>query len=199
MLDWLRRRRDLERSARGLYDAIVAQARSAPFYGDLAVPDTMEGRFEMIVLHLVLVLERLKDAGPDGQRLGQTLIETLVAEVDDALRQIGIGDMGVPRRVKRAAAAVGERSGDYLSALSAPPETAADLLVDALLRHVYAQDDPSAAPAEMRGQAGGLARAVHRTREALAKANADDLLGGRVSMPDANEAAPAASRDWRAT
>ena len=117
MLRWLEQNKARRRTATDLYEKIVAQARSASLYRDHAVPDTMEGRFEMIVLHLVLVLQRLKAEGAPGQRLGQMLMERLIADMDDALRQIGIGDMGVPRRIQKTAAALQERAHSYGEAL----------------------------------------------------------------------------------
>src|SRR5690606_9156230 len=88
----------------------------------------------------------LRDAGREGQWIGQAVLERLIAAMDDALRQIGIGDMGVPRRVKRAAAAFGERARSYEAALGkgqeqAGPAPAADALETALLTHVYDSRD----------------------------------------------------------
>lgn len=133
MLDWLRRRSLTSAIGRKLYDSIVARARAEPFYHDLGVPDTVEGRFELIVLHLYLVLERLRSEGAAGKRLSRVLIETFVTDMDDSMREFGIGDMGVPRRVKRAAAAVYERSAAYAAAQHAD----AAALAQALLEHIY--------------------------------------------------------------
>ena len=112
MLQWLKRKAETHRIGHEIFERIVAQARQPEFFRDMRVPDTMEGRLEMIMLHLVLVLERLSTEGAAGQRLGQRLMEHLMADYDDALRQIGIGDMGVPRRVQKAAAAFTERVRD---------------------------------------------------------------------------------------
>ena len=90
----------------------MAQARSEAFYRDHGVPDTVNGRFEMIVLHVALVVARLQAEGDEGQELARTMLEAFVADVDDACRRIGIGDMGVPRHVKKATAAVLERGID---------------------------------------------------------------------------------------
>ena len=133
MLDWLRQRSLRGSIGRKLYDSIVAQSRVEAFYRDLGVPDTVEGRFELIVLHLHLVLERLRREGAAGKRLSQTLIEAFVTDMDDSMREFGIGDMGVPRRVKKAAAAVYERSAAY----AATQQTEANVLAQVLLEHVY--------------------------------------------------------------
>ena len=108
------------RTGLSLYEAIVAQARSEPLYRNLGVPDTVNGRFEMIVLHVVLVVARLQAEGEDGRELARATLEAFVADVDDACRRLGIGDMGVPRHVKKATAAVLERGNVYRVAMAAP-------------------------------------------------------------------------------
>lgn len=133
MLGWLRQRSLTSRIGRKLYDSIVARARAEPFYLGLRVPDTAEGRFELIVLHLYLVLERLRSEGTAGNRLSRSLIEAFVTDMDDSMREFGIGDMGVPRRVKRAAAAVYERSAAYAAAQQGEAGDLAQVLVE----HIY--------------------------------------------------------------
>ena len=135
MLGWLRQRSLTASIGRKLYDSIVAQSRAEIFYRELGVPDTAEGRFELIVLHLHLVLERLRREGTAGVRLSRALIEAFVTDMDDSMREFGIGDMGVPRRVKRAAAAVYERSAAYAAAQQAQAEVNA--LAQVLLEHIY--------------------------------------------------------------
>lgn len=119
MLAWLKQRRDRRRRARFLYGSIVTQARREAFYASWGVPDTNEGRFEMIVLHLSLVLGRLSGEGEPGRKLGQALTEVFVVDVDDGLREMTVGDLAVPRQVKRAVATLRERYGVYRAALVA--------------------------------------------------------------------------------
>ena len=74
----------------------MAAARHPAFYGDIGVPDTPEGRFELIALHLFLALEGMKDAGRIGRpKLSQRTIETFVTDMDDCMREMGVGDMAV--------------------------------------------------------------------------------------------------------
>ena len=98
MLAWLRQRRDRRRTARSLYGSIVTQARSSGLYATLGVPDTHEGRFEIIVLHLVLVLRRLAREGERAERSGRALTEAFVVDLDDTLREMTVGDLAVPRQ-----------------------------------------------------------------------------------------------------
>lgn len=99
------RRNRHEAPASALYDAIVAAAREQVFYRDLGVPDTVEGRFEMVALHLFLLLHRLKDTPDAGeaQALGQAVFDLAFADMDRNLRELGVGDLGVGRRVKAMA------------------------------------------------------------------------------------------------
>ena len=125
MLGWLKYRRDLRRTARSLYGSIVTQARGRAAYERWGVPDTPEGRFEMIVLHLALILRRLSHAGAPGRSLGQALTEVFVVDVDDTLREMSVGDLAVPRNVKRAVAVLQDRYRIYDAALTSPaPELA---------------------------------------------------------------------------
>jgi cytochrome b pre-mRNA-processing protein 3 len=177
MLGWLKRNAVVRRTGQQLYDAIVAQARQPGFYRDLGVPDTMEGRFEVIVLHLVLALERIRGEGDAGQRLGQIVLERLIADMDDALRQIGIGDMGVPRRVQRAAAAVSERAGDYA------PAAEPDRLEKALLEHIYALPELGDASGAV-SNAKALAEYMRSSRKVLAGVSSEDIRAGRLAFAD---------------
>jgi cytochrome b pre-mRNA-processing protein 3 len=116
------RRRPRDRSIRALYGVIVAQARFAAFYADYGVPDTVEGRFDLIVLHLVLVLRRLGRANDAGRRLGQELFDAFCRDLEDNLREMGVGDLAVPKRMQQFAEAFYGRQAAYLAALAAPDE-----------------------------------------------------------------------------
>lgn len=177
MFRWLQNRARTRRIGRVFYDSIVAQARAEPFYRVLGVPDTMEGRFELIVLHTHLVLERLRREGAAGQLLSRALIETFVADMDGSMREIGIADLGVPRRVKRAAAALFERARVYAAAQHA--QDAAHALPDALAEHIYgAARTGGDFPAQ-------LARYVRYAVGSLDQQPSHALLDGRLAFPDA--------------
>jgi cytochrome b pre-mRNA-processing protein 3 len=118
MMSWLKKRQDRQRTARELYGSIVTQARRKIYYAEWGVPDTREGRFEMIALHMVLALRRLADAGGDGRKLARAVTEAFVVDVDDTMREMTIGDVAVPRQVKRALAALAQRHGAYLPPLA---------------------------------------------------------------------------------
>lgn len=123
MLAWLRQRGNRRRTARSLYGSIVAQSRSSGLYATWGVPDTHEGRFEVIALHLVLVLRRLAREGEEGSALGRALTEAFVVDLDDTLREMTVGDLAVPRHVKRAVAVLHDRYSTYGAALAAPQDS----------------------------------------------------------------------------
>lgn len=97
--DWQRRRAQ----AFDLYAAIVAQARQPVLYDAFAVPDTPEGRFEMIALHTSLLLRRLRAIAGDGSELSQHVFDIFVTDMDTSMREMGVGDLSVGKFVKRLA------------------------------------------------------------------------------------------------
>ena len=121
MLTWLKSSRDRRQVARSLYGSSVTAARAHAFYAQWGVPDTLQGRFEMIALHVALVLGRLGAEGGTGRRLGVALTEAFVVDLDDGMRELTFGDLAVPREIKRAAAALFDRHAAYLAALAPRP------------------------------------------------------------------------------
>jgi cytochrome b pre-mRNA-processing protein 3 len=122
-----------------LYGAIVDASRQRGLYADLAVPDTFEGRFESLTLHAVIVLRRLQAGPAPGPDMAQHLVDTIFKHFDRALREMGVGDTVVPKRMKKMAEAFLGRSAAYDAALrpcEAEPETQ-DALPEALSRNVY--------------------------------------------------------------
>ena len=117
LLTWLKQRGDQRRTARVLYGSIVTQARQPGFYANWGVPDSAEGRFEVLAMHLVLVLRRLNRSSAVGPRVPQVLSEIFVVDLDDALRELAVGDLAVPRQVKRAVAVLHDRHLLYGGAL----------------------------------------------------------------------------------
>jgi cytochrome b pre-mRNA-processing protein 3 len=95
----------------------VTAARHRALYSDVGVPDTPEGRFELVALHLFLALEPIK-SDSTAIELSRRTIEAFVTDMDDCMREMGVGDMAVGKKVKRAAAAFYERAGAYRRALA---------------------------------------------------------------------------------
>ncbi len=142
----LRRRKNERRETiERLYGAIVAQARLPVFYRSHGVPDTLEARFDMVVLHLYLANRRLAALGEEGKAIGQELLDFFFLDMDASLREIGVGDLSVPKKMKGFAQAYMGRAAAYESALDAKDEAA---LAAALARNVFGRpvsDAPGAA------------------------------------------------------
>lgn len=172
MLDSFRTRAETRRKASEIYGAVVTQARSPRFYADLGVPDTPSGRYEMVALHLSLVLERLRPAGDHASALPRVLVETFVVDMDDSLRELGTGDLAVPKKVRRAAAGLYDRSVSYRTALAASDD---EPLRELLIEHVY---DGAAHPG-----AEALACYVKDASQLLAATDAVEALLARRGFP----------------
>ncbi len=135
MIFHLFRRTPRNDSIASLYGTIVAQARAPAFYQIYGVPDTVNGRLEMIMLHAVLLLGRLeREAGP-VRRLGQDLFDAFCRDMDASLREMGVGDLAVPRRMRGIGETFYGRQAAYRAALAAPDQR---LLAAALARNVFA-------------------------------------------------------------
>jgi len=120
VLSWFRSRAQDRRTAIDFYGAIVAQARRPAYFTDHGVPDTPEGRTAMIILLMFPVLDRLQAGDARARRVARMLAETFVTDIDDSLREMGVGDLSVPKKVKRAAQALGERCLAYRRAATMP-------------------------------------------------------------------------------
>jgi cytochrome b pre-mRNA-processing protein 3 len=130
-----------------LYGVIVAQSRHAAFYEGYGVPDTVLGRFDMIVLHLALVVRRLRQGGDGEKAAAQGAFDAFCRDMDDNLREMGISDQGVPKQMQRVGEAFYGRAQAYDAALDQADDAA---LIAALARNVYAGvDGPEAAAARL--------------------------------------------------
>jgi cytochrome b pre-mRNA-processing protein 3 len=173
MFDLFRKRHEVT-SAR-LYAQILGQARQPALFLAHEVPDTIEGRYDMMVLHVFLVVHRLSKGAQAARTAAQALCDRFFLEMDRALREMGVGDLTVPKRMKSIAELYAGCAAAYASALdSADPHA----LVAALSRNVYddaSGSDPRAVP---------LAQYVRRTADALASTETARLLNEGATFPD---------------
>jgi cytochrome b pre-mRNA-processing protein 3 len=175
--------------AEQLYHGVVKQARRPVWYRELGVPDTPEGRFEMIALHAALLLRRLRREGMAGHALGQQLFDAMFVDLDGSLRELGVSDLSVGKFVKRLAGNFYAR----LAALDAGLDAAATadsgmqdgefapdgrLLQPMLRANVY----HGAAPSDR--QLALLARALAEQDRALARQQGAALCGGTIVWVD---------------
>ena len=178
MFVFSRQKRREREIARRLYDQVVGQARSPSFYVEGGVPDTVDGRFEMVVLHAYLVIGRLMAGEDAAQRIAQYLFDTMITDMDRSLREMGIGDLSVGRKVKAMAEAYYGRSRAYDSALA----TSDADLSSALRRNVFGTipSENETENAVVDGMTRYVTTALRRLREQPVEAIAD----GRVRFVD---------------
>jgi cytochrome b pre-mRNA-processing protein 3 len=180
MIWW--RRFPLEGTIDRLYGTIVAQARLPCFYTDYGVPDTVDGRFEMIVLHQALVTRRAaQDAATSA--LGPALFDRLCRDLDHNLREMGVGDLTVPKRMRAYGEAYFGRARAYDRALGAGDDKARAV---ALARNVFGLATPTP---------GAWRLACYLTRAAgeLDQLGAHELASGLLRFPDPADIAVAAA------
>lgn len=152
-------------ASKPLYEAIVAAARQPKFYASLGVADTVEGRFDVLILHVYLVVARLKTQAPD---LCQKLMNAFCEDMDGNLREMGVGDLGVGKRVRRMAEALTGRIYAYDNAKDQAE------LEAALTRNVY----HGVASEHVKA----LAAWVVQAREKLGAQTLEDLNAGLVKF-----------------
>jgi cytochrome b pre-mRNA-processing protein 3 len=165
-----------DRNIHAIYGAIVAQARSPVFYTNYAISDTVEGRFELIVLHLMLVLRRLGRDEPGravGSPLGQELFDVFCRDLDHNLREMGTGDLAVPREMRRFGEAFYGRHLAYCRALEAADDRE---LEKALARNIFGV-------VGVDEKATRLARYVRAAAGRLDAARVDTLTAGTAVFP----------------
>jgi cytochrome b pre-mRNA-processing protein 3 len=160
-------------AAEALYLAAAGQALRPEFYASGGVPDSFEGRFELAALHLWLALARLKTAAA-ARETSQALVDAFFRRLDDALRESGVGDLSVGRRIRKLAEAFYGRARAYDAALA--PEAPADGLAAALARNVFSSSDPATGAA--------LAVYVRRAAAALSATSDQQLLAGGATFPE---------------
>lgn len=167
------KRRD-DQAVFGIYSQIVAQSRQQHFYRTLSVPDTVDGRYDMIVLHLVLLFHRFQSEDKHVQGFGQQVFDLFFKDMDRNLREMGVSDTGVPKKVKKMVEAFYGRAGVYLPSLETGDS---ENLAQALARNVYAE-------AENEMKSRDLADYALLCVDTLKAQDAGHIMGGEIMWPD---------------
>ncbi|MFA4892201.1 ubiquinol-cytochrome C chaperone family protein [Brevundimonas sp.] len=167
MLQNLFRTRPRERLGQPLYELAVRQARDPGFYTTLGVADRIDARFELYTLHVLLLVMRMRDEGERGAQAGQALFDTYVSALDHALRELGVGDISVGKKMRK----LGEALYGRMTAYEGPLREADAAAVSAsLARNVYESDDPAIGAA--------LAAYALASRTRLAAQDFDAVVAG---------------------
>lgn len=155
------------------YAVLTSAARIPFFYSDLDVPDTVMGRFELLSIVMILFFRRTSKSQTSGQELAQEIVDAFFQDIDHSIRELGIGDQGVPKRMKKLAGMFYGRLESYAGALEARD---AEALADALRRNIY--PDKQDAPAML-----GLAEWMMAAEATLAGIGEDELSRGQAVLP----------------
>ena len=158
-----------------LFAGLSAAARHPALFLDHAVPDTVEGRYDMMVLHLFLLVQRLQGGSPKARQVGQAVCDRFFTEMDRAMREMGVGDLTVPKKMTKIAELYAGCAKVYAEALAAGDRAA---LAAALQRNVYEGNTAMAA------QADALAGYAQAAAAALAAAPEAALIEGRLPYPE---------------
>ncbi len=170
-------RKSGDEAAHRLYLIVAGQARQPVFYRLGGVPDTLDGRFDMLALHLFLVLRRLSGPGASkaGAELAQQLFDVMFGDMDRSLREMGVGDLTVGKRIRAMSEAFYGRVAAYETGLQAMDDTAP--LAAALERNLYRGNAPAPLP---------VARMAAYMREAATALSAQteaELRAGKLHFP----------------
>lgn len=176
----LGRRKRHERTGFELYGSAVAAARDPALYTRFGVPDTLDGRFDMIGLHAFLLIGRLTGEPAPGPALAQAIFDAMFSDMDINLREMGVGDLSVGKKVKAMWEAFHGRSAAYAAALRANDVAAMEA---ALQRNVWRKDPPP------EGAPAALARLTFAQHACLSAQALEALAGGRARFLPAMEAA----------
>lgn len=163
-------------AAESLYEQAVAQAREPVFYESYGVPDTIDGRFDLITLHVFLLMSRLLEEGREGRTLAQKIFDVMFRDMDRSLREIGIGDLSLPKHVKRMMKGFNGRANMYRQAMA---DAAPGALEEALKRNLYGSLE---APPEDMVQM--MAVYIYESADWLGEQKLDALAAGQVSFKD---------------
>jgi len=155
------------------YRGVVEQARRPVFFKEFGVPDTVDGRFELICLHMFLYLHRLKSERPQSAALSQALFDVMFIDMDRSLREMGTGDLSVGRHVKRMAQGFYGRVRAYQAGIEGDDSA----LSAALTRNLFGTLRESAPETD------AMVAYMRQAAGQLVSQPSDELLKGHVNFP----------------
>jgi cytochrome b pre-mRNA-processing protein 3 len=176
MLARFLRKKSVKTAARALYDQLSAAARDPALYGLGRVADSPDGRFELLALHSAVLFTRLSKRGEQAEETSQEVFDILFSTMDHALRELGVGDISVGKRIRKLAESFYGRLAVYHEGI-AGSEQKFESLSQAIASHVLETEDPNHPFAIV------LAKRVVAWTAQLGEQSDSDLLAGRMAIP----------------
>lgn len=178
MLARFLRKKSVKVAARNLYDQLSLAAREPSLYGLGKVADTPDGRFELLALHAAVVFTRLSKRGEQAEETSQEVFDILFSTMDHALRELGVGDISVGKRIRKLAESFYGRLAAYHDGIQGG-EAKFEALTQAIATHVLETNDPTHPLAVV------LAKRVVAWADKLEQQSDMDLMAGRMTIPHA--------------
>ncbi len=173
MLAFLKKKNPYEQAARDVYAGLLAASRRKEFFSNYGVPDNFDGRFDLLLLHIFIVVTRMTGEGKAGQDFNQALFDATFADMDQTLREMGIGDMGIPKHMRRMMKAFNGRIHAYTEAA----EQGEGALAVAVRRNLYGTLEDSEIP-----DVKIMVRYMTQSMDKIARFSFADIAGGSVSF-----------------
>lgn len=175
MINWSRKNAE-QQAADTIYAVIVAQARRTEFYEKASVPDSLDGRFELLVLHAFLYFFRLKGEDKEARDVGQLVFDTMFSDLDHNLREMGVGDMSIGKKIRKMSSAFYGRTAAYDGGLKVYA-TQPEVLVAAISRNIFADGGAG-------DSAGAIAGYMQDCVDGLRQQATPAILKGRFSFAE---------------
>ncbi len=175
MLSLLKKKNPYDGAAERAYASLLLRVRAPGFYKIFGVPDTFDGRFELLLFHIFIVVNRLANEGQAGMDFNQALFDRTFADMDQTLREMGIGDMGIPKHMRRMMKAFNGRMHAYDEAL----KQGDGALAIALRRNLYGTLEDSDVP-----DIQNIMRYMKVAMMQIAKEPAAKLMAGEIVLPE---------------
>lgn len=177
MFDRLFKKDPMKAPARQAYLAVLEASRRPFLFGENGAPDTVDGRFDMIVLHAILVMRRLRTLGDAGKHFNQLVFDILFDDMDAGLREMGTGDLSVGKRIKEMGEAFYGRASAYEPVLDSGDEAALALILE---RNLFASDSEAETISDAGSAACRIARYALAAERYLNDQNAEAILEGEA-------------------
>ncbi len=154
-----------------IYNSIVAQSRQEEFYKNMQVTDSVTGRFDMISLHMILVLRRLRSENAEIKEFSQNLFDLFFKDMDNSIREMGVSDIAVPKKIQKMGSLFYGFLGKLTNSLDNNDEKELVIVVN---NNIYDGKD--------RKNAEKLSKYISETVKLLNKQNLEDIILGKISF-----------------